>query len=567
MKQKQAVGRMLPAMIVAVIAIGSVNARPAVAQESAVASEARLNQLAKRTETLSNRIHETRTIGALLLSPLALLVTILSAGGVMSVVFSFRDQGRIRQLHELTVSGEVASQRRDEQSYASFLGQSQTTLALVNDTLKLAKEATDRAAHSMDIKAQARIDSIEERAQKLMFDVFTEAEFELILSDAARRAELHAIADELRSLEGYLSLQDIKLPDYTKFIQAIDQFLLDDTESALQALRLASQERVVGDLQRFIEYWLGYMLTTVGSYDEAVGMFRDDEADLNKDNAEYFQLERIIAETEFFQLAKQVSQEGTPGGTKGAPVGPRQRFKQAARLLDRLAKLAQRLHESEDHRAELDTSLEVARTRADIYEWIAYDPRHLDDPLKKAPIRMARKFTGETVQVVGARKFLKSSSWQRLEDDDGFRAWALMQAQAICEREKERNFDVEFALAECLFKLRDARAEGAFEKSEHVLHDQFGEFREKRRNASLQQSLLICHSRLLWLRRKKARQRRAETRLIHQAARHAQEAVNEMRQSRVTVFSQIQRRNVSQTEFKAEIQAIVAQDDLKEEDE
>jgi hypothetical protein len=39
-----------------------------------------------------------------------------------------------------------------------------------------------------------------------------------------------------------------------------------------------------------------------------------------------------------------------------------------------------------------------------------------------------------------------------------------------------------------------------------------------------------------------------------------------MRQSRVTVFSQIQRRNLTQPEFKTEIGEIVEQDHLRPED-
>lgn len=524
-------------------------------------------KLSHRIEELSNKVHETHTIEIVVLGPLAILVAILAAGGILGIVFSVRDQGRANQLHALAITGEVSSQRRSEQSYGSFLEQSQTTLSLVNDTLELAKEATKEAAHSMDIKAQARIDAIEERAQKLMLDVFTQGEFELILDDLTRRSELHSVAGELRSLEGYLSLQDIKLPDYTKFVRAIDQFLLDDTESALQALRLASQDRVVGDLQRFIEYWLGYMLTTVGAYDEAVGLFRHDEHDLRKDDSEYFQLERIIAETEFFLLAKPSTQDGGSDGSVRDGRKPRQRFKVVAPLLDRLAKLATDIEKSEDQRAKLHTRLEVARTRADIYEWVAYDPRHLDDPLKKPPIRRSQKLTGRKVNVKRAKKFMSSRAWQTMPDEDTFRAWALRQAQAICEKQKTRNFDVEFALAECYFKLRDPRAGSAFEKAEHTLHDQFGEFREKRRNASLQQSLLICHSRLLKLRGNDAQQRRTETRQVLQASRHAREAVNEMRQSHVTVFSQIQRRNVTQAEFKTELQSIVNQDHLRPEDE
>jgi tetratricopeptide (TPR) repeat protein len=520
----------------------------------------RVNGLSQQTEHLSGNIHETRTIEDVILIPIALLVSILAAGGILGVVYSVREQRRTGQLHELTVGGEIASQRRSEQSYGSFLEQSQTTLSLVNDTLGLAKEATDRAAHSMELKAKSRVDAIEERAQKLMLDVFGEREFELVINDPTRRDELHSIAAELRSLEGYLSLQDIKLPQYTKFIRAIDQFLLDDTEAAVQALRLASQDRVVGDLQRFIEYWLGYMLTTVGEYDEAVGRFRHDEIDLKKDDPEYFQLERIIAETEFFHVAKTNTQNEFANRKERRITGPRERFKLVAKLLDRLGKLAVQLEKSESQSAKQHTGLEIARTRADIYEWVAYDPSHLDEPLQKDSIGGAEEIIGrhpEAKRINKTTKFISSSAWKELKDPDQFRAWALRQARVICEEQKERNLDVEFALAECLFKLRNKKADSAFESAEHALHHEFGEMHEKRRSASIQQSVLICHSRLLKLRSGDKKQRRTEKRQVIQASRDALDVVKEMRQGRVTVFSQLQRRNVTQTEFKEEINEIV----------
>jgi hypothetical protein len=526
--------------------------------------------LSKQVEEIRNEGHETRSIEEVILTPVALLVSILAAGGILGVVYSVRDQRRSSQLHELTVSGEIASQRRTEQSYGSFLEQSQTTLSLVNDTLGLAKEATDRAAHSMELKAKSRIDAIEERAQKLLLDVFGEREFELIINDPTRRDELHSVAADLRSLEGYLSLQDIKLPQYTKFVKAIDQFLLDDTESALQALRLASQDRVVGDLQRFVEYWLGYMLTTVGEYDEAIGKFRHDEIDLKKDDPEYFQLERIIAETEFFLVAKNTAQaEASKKGGKKA-TSPRRRFEQVAKILDELGKLAAKLEKSESQSAKHHTALEIARTRADIYEWVAYDPRHLDEPLKKRPIEEAKAIYRrhpEAKQIEKkARRFLSTPAGKELKKPDVFRAWALQQARKICEEQKDRNLDVEFALAESLFKLRSKKAESAFESAEHALHQEFGELHEKRRLASIHQSALICHSRLLKLQRRNNRQRRAETRQVIQASRETLDAVREMRQGRVTVFSQIQRRNISQVEFREEVDEIVKQGKLREKD-
>ncbi len=524
-----------------------------------------LAKLEKKTEGLSSKLNETRNIETFLLAPVAILVAILAAGGVLGVVYSVRDQRRVSQLHELTVTGEVSSQRRSEQSYGSFLEQSQTTLALVNDTLKLAKEATDRAAHSMDIKAQARVDAIEDSSQKLMFDVFGSADFEALVDDHSHRSRLHGIAEELRSLEGYLTLQDIKLPPYTRFIKAIDQFLLDDTESALQALRLASQERLAGDLKHFVEYWLGYMLTTVGEYAEAVGMFKHDEQDIDKDDSQYFQLERIVVETEFFLLAKSWAQDDEAKDVEGRRQ-PRERLEAVAPLLKRLSDLMTKVETSEDRRAKAHTLLEISRTRADIYEWVAYDPKHLDDPLEADDVTRFRELIADPDVIVDVESFVKSDDYRRLDDPELVRAWALSQARAICLAHKTRDFDVEFALAECRFKLGDPEADQAFEGAEHALHHELGEFREKRQSASLQQCMLICHSRLLKLREKDDQQRRAEARQVLQAAGDAREAVREMRQARVTIFSQIQRRNISQDDFRAEVHLIVEQDHIKQED-
>jgi tetratricopeptide (TPR) repeat protein len=516
----------------------------------------------KRTATLTKEADKTWTIVEFILAPIGALVGILALGGALGIVFSIRDQRRVSQLHELTVGSEVSSQRRDEQSYSSFLEQSQTTLALVNDTLKLAKEATDRAAHSTEIKAQARVQEIEDRAQQLMLEVFSTGEFELIIDDPGRRSELHSIAAELRSIEGYLSLQDIELPPYTKFIKAVDQFLLDDTEAALHALRRSSQDRVVSDLHRFSLYWLGYMLTTVSEYEEAISRFRDDEVDLPDDHSERLQLERIIEETEFFKVAKpRVDTASVRNYEDGR--SPQERYLAVAKLLDRLTKLAADVERSEDARAKTHTSLEVARTRADVFAWIAHDPEHLDDPLESEAIGRARPLG---VWPGSAEAFPTSDGWGVIAEPNAFRAWALFQAQAICVAPKPPNFYVAFALAECYFKLRDEGADTAFENAEHRLNDEFGEFREKRRHASLQQAALICHSRLLKLREGSDTLRKSETRHVQEAARKAREAVSEMRQRRVTIFSQIQRRNVTQDEFKAEVNSIIEQDHLKPED-
>jgi hypothetical protein len=561
------------------IALSLVASGAAATAPAARASQKEVQEALKQANSATKKVEKTETIEIYVLGPIAILVAILAAGGVLGIVYSFRDQRRTSQLHELTVTGEAASQRRAEQSYGSFLEQSQTTLALVNDTLKLAKEATDQAAHGMEEKAETRVAAIERRAQALMLEIFEVGVFESIIADHDYRTRLHSIADELRSLEGYLSLQDIELPQYTTFIKAIDQFLLDETESALQALRLAVQNRAVGDLQRFTEYWLGYVLTTIGHYEEALGMLRREDSDMREHEAQHFQLERIIKETEFFGIAKaRARREQDEAAQRAAAArsdeaggneqeeepsihdgdGPLQRYDLVSDILADLKELAQNEKATPDKRGHVETAHEIARTRADIYEWVAYHPDHLDDALiaPDDPDFDAGPDEDQEAPVPAeqARRELKG---------DEFRAWALKEARAVCLEQSRGVFDVDFALAECRFKLAQREAaQSAFAEAESGARHDLEEFREKRQKASLQESLLICHSRLFKLSKDGTELHRTEERQIMDVLARAKDALGELRDPRVTVFSQLQRRNITQAEFRKELEDIFDQDHL-----
>jgi tetratricopeptide (TPR) repeat protein len=559
---------------------------------------------------LEHRVENLEKLVNLVFVPITVLIGVLSAGGVIGVVFSIRDQRRVSQLHELTVAGEVSSQRRSEQSYGSFLEQSQTTIGLVNDTLRLAKEASDREARSGRSKANERVKAIEEQSETLMLQIFRGEDFELILDHRDHRRELNRIGLQLREFETSQSLLDeVELPPYTKFVKAMNQFMKDDTEAAINDLRRASQNNQINNLHRFTLYWLGYMLTTVGEYQEAVTRFRDDEIGLPKDDAERLQLERMIAETEFFRRGKPAEEQ------KGKLVDnrtPQQRFRAIADVLDHLSILALEVKTIRHSTAKWHTSLEIAQTRADILAWIAYDPERLDEPIPKDPDSDAHEIAilpppGETYRAnrddkLGPAGDFAARDFEGIEDGHPFRIWAMSQAQAICEAEERKpeptpeereglafvenvnespsndkkaalqpseeqpkvlglNFYVTFALAECYFKLGHSRASQAFRAAETALDKEFGEFLEKRREAMLQESLLICHSRDLFLKHDDADVKVRESKTIRQASREANKAVQDMHQPSVTVFSQIQRRNISQDEFRLEINAIVKQEE------
>jgi hypothetical protein len=252
---------------------------------------------------------------------------------------------------------------------------------------------------------------------------------------------------------------------------------------------------------------------------------------------------------------------------------PHARFEKVAELLDELGDQAKALEQSASHRAKHHTRLEIARTRVDIYEWVAYDSDHLDDPLKSEAVRKLNEFLkrppekedeeeseGEGLEPVRAVEFVGSPAWDELQEPEVFRAWVLSQAQSVCKEPEKRNLDVEFALAECLFKLGKTKgADNAFESAERALHHEAGEFHEKRRTASIHQSVLICHSRLLKLREKDPNQKEDLSRRVREASQKTIEVVRDMRQGGVTIFSQIQRRNVTQDEFSDEVREIAKQ--------
>jgi tetratricopeptide (TPR) repeat protein len=608
--------RLFAAILCGLVLACSLVAPPAaaLAAQSSFHREQRQNT---RIHDLRKDVNENEKIITFLLFPVTVLVGILSLGGAIGVVFSIRDQRRVSQLHELSVAGEMSSQRRTEQSYSTFFEQSQTTLSLVNETLQLAKDATDQAAKSMDDKAKLRIDAIEEKAQKLMLGL--SHEFDAVVFDQETRHELEDIAKELSTLEGYLSLQKIKLGHYTQFVKAIDRFLNDETEAALAELQLASQDPIVGDLQKFIEYWIGYILTTVGQYSEAIEQFKHDELSIPENSSQYVQLERIIIETEFFLIAKE-----KPKAARGAKSeterdeeskvvdsrSPKVRFEDVASLLDRLSALSRKLEGSSAKEEEKHTRMEVARTRADIYEWVAYDPGHLDDPIEQSTVDEARLIiashgeeespaepasaqevpegpAAEKKEPEEARGFVESPLWQALATDDLFRCWALREAQDLCSNWEDASADIAFALAECHFKLRDERAVEEFRNADEELHQEMVEHRELRHEASHLQCLLICHCRLLKLQKleeqkkeeeKEERGRenteevagdreeeekattdvQQEDRLIRSTQREILKVLKRLGRGRVTIFSQIQRRNLTQEEFRDEVSEIAA---------
>jgi hypothetical protein len=524
-------------------------------------------------QDLQNRVSDLEEIIQLVLGPIAILIGILSLGGALGVVFSLRDQRRLSQFHQLAVSSEVSSQRRTELSYSSFLEESQKTLTLVNQTLALAREATDQAAHTMERKAATSLSNIETDARDALEPLLDAGEFEDVVDDPDVRTKLEAIAGELRAIEGYLLLQDIDLQPYSRYVKGMVQYLTNDTTGALRTLRHAAQDSSVRELQLFAIYWDAYLNMAMGSYLEAEHVFELGREHLAERTMESVEFRRMIDDTRFFKAAARL--------VSAAPV---ERLKGITVLLIDLE------NASKDAEADTRISRELAETRGDLLSWISYQDNRVYGPLPEGArsgavdldsrLKNIASIPGkdELIPIGTLNEIAGIEEVLRAQSEDTIRVWALMQARRIYYQERDVSSNPEhneealdlalaFGKAECDFVLgslgNDACAD-AYKLVERRAIDQLGSHREQRRAVELAELDLICACRLLYLYRqhpaggRDSEVRNQETEVKNKYLR-MRERLWGMRDHKLTITSQLQRRPLSQSELEAEAREIVRQ--------
>lgn len=515
------------------------------------------SQTKPQLKALEHQVDELEKIVNLVLLPIAVLIGILCTGGAIGVVFSVRDQRRVSQLHELSVSSEMSSQRRTDQSYNTFLEASQKTLNLVNDTLELAKEATDRAAHTMELKAGANLATIEAHAEDLILNIIETGDFEEVVDIPENRARLQTLASELGSLEGYLVLQDIDLHPYSRFIKGIEQFLKDDTAGALHTLRHAAQDTSNRQLQRFSLYWAAKLNNAVGNYDHALRLFEQAAEHINKDGVERYELDRAHLETEFFQIADT--------STASSPLA---RFKEARSTLAKLEAVATGLAKRTANDRDQHANHEVAATRADIYTWIAHDTTDLCHQFSMAARNAAAPLAdgGMLDKTVHVHEDADLKAILALEPES-LRAWALLQAQRIYAYQHDLHetdgidFSLLFGRAECHFALRNTDDIAEYTQLERkAIEQQLGAHREHRWTIELAQIALICKSRLLWHQQEEkgpdVERLKSE---VGSAYTRVQDALHGSPDHTVLIFSHLQRRNLQEEQFRQEAENLKEQ--------
>jgi len=324
-----------------------------------------------------------------LLAGLAIFVALIASGGVLGIVLQYQEgrrstkafqmsldnelvsRGRGEEMYrryldasDLSLAGERAAQTRADEVHSKFLDSSQRTLRLVNDTLEVAKEASERASRTVDEKAKSLLRNVEESARELLRQALLSEDFKAIVEKPEFSTRVQEIATELSYIEGTLRIQDIPLPDVCLLIKGIDKHLREEPRAAITELRRASESSQDAELRLLSQYWLGYEANNLGWYDEAANTFRRIAQDSPDTLPRSFELRRIWVESRFFEAAAAV---GTLGLDK---LGERDDMVRAIQACER------QLGDIEDELITKDTSFDRVRsqvqtTRGNVWMWLA----------------------------------------------------------------------------------------------------------------------------------------------------------------------------------------------------
>jgi tetratricopeptide (TPR) repeat protein len=449
-----------------------------------------LARLSQRQDDLSSDLE-------LVLIPVSILVALITAGGIVGTVFSFRSEARAGQLHDLQVAGESSQQARTEETHAVLLDASQKTLTLVNDTLKLARDASDRASKALSERAERMLAEITEDATDLFTTARWSREFETshykhILDDAHIRHEINDLSQRLGAIEGYLRLEDIPLTASAYLVKGLNHHLRQDEKRSIQNFDNAIEAKdPSGDriIKQYAYYWMGHACTNIGLYRRAIDIFRTARSFADKPTLADYELARRAEESTFYELVNSHLERGEGSDTASDIV-------EAERLIHNLGELSAAARKSGVTVAAEALTL----SQGNIWTWIA--------------------------RVRGGRSADTKRAWRNASDSykvAGEALWArfgLLEARA--------------ALSPNSIVVKDyARIE---RDADRLAHDR-AEPRSK--------TLLLLGTVLCMRRRKRGRAADAE---LRSAMRHLIDAFSEVDGS-LTLYSEYWKANVSRAQF------------------
>jgi tetratricopeptide (TPR) repeat protein len=205
------------------------------------------------------------------------------------------------ELYNLSLKKEQDSSERDRHIFI----QSTETLTLVNATLKLARDASERASKSLEERLNRQHNELESQASELIDDSKAYKNYKVLVEDSSFRSSLQTLAIDITGLQNNQNMLDkeVTLHPYCSFIRGMDFHLNQHVKPAIKYWKQVKDHSSASeDLKIMALHWIGYEQNNLGDFEDAASNF-ELAANLAKGPLKY-ELERLKIESRFFNTKK-----------------------------------------------------------------------------------------------------------------------------------------------------------------------------------------------------------------------------------------------------------------------
>ena len=462
-------------------------------------SKIEIQKKLENLEKISNDLQELKTENAVLKKSVdtleilfigfgGLISLILIAGSVTSLISWNTERKRSTDTYNLTLNKEKELNGRDR----TIFTQSSETLNLVNQTLELARVASERASKSLKNKLDSTHLELEQLASDLIDESKAYKNYKVLVENATFRSDLETLNMEIAQLQtNQKMLEDnVPLKPFCSFIRGMHFHLGQHFKEAIKYWKLVKDDKeATPQLKIMALYWIGYEQNNTMDFDNATITFENAAilADKElKDDALKYELERMKIESKSFNDSK---------------------FEPES-LLPEIESLFKRIQNSDEFRK---AKSKILGTLGNIC------------------LQIANKYRKNNDETISKQHYEKAKN-------------SFLSAP-------EKDKWIRFGLGESLYRLKEQKeAEDIFRNVFNEATEEYSARIEPRTKVLGQTTVLIC---LMWIEDKKLNDQVGP---IHNSL--TTQTIGPV-DERLSVYSQVQRRNVSKKQFFEDIKELM----------
>lgn len=241
------------------------------------------------------------------------VIALLGIGAVFSIIVGYRIEKRDTEKHDWARDARSATEVQatiGADREKSMFTASSETLNLVNKTLQLAYNASERAANAFEHSLDNIHETLKKECESLLDEADVYNHYKILTRNASYTADVRNLAQEIALLEGHQRLINSKfqLSPACCFVRGMNFHIEQSFKKAFEYWeRTAIHAECRPPLKMLALLWCGYERNNLGQYDKAVAKF--EEAVPFASGFMRYELERLRIEGRFFDKERYATKD------------------------------------------------------------------------------------------------------------------------------------------------------------------------------------------------------------------------------------------------------------------